>query len=149
MKIPKGIPIYGDLSHRDSNCRVESTEQKEFWGWLKEFRPQYHRIAIHPKNEGSRSHSQAQADKDQGCLNKGASDIIIPAILPFVCEMKRADHTESTISKEQIAYLNDAIGVGAFGCLALGSKGAILAFLEWEIKLSKILLQINLQVTCR
>lgn len=131
MKIPKSIPVYGDLSHRDKNCRQESTEQKEFFGFLKELHPNLFAIAIHPKNEGKRSFKQAQIDLEQGSLNKGASDIIIPCRMPFVCEIKRADHTTSKIIKPQISYLEAAISEGCFGCVALGSNGALMALEDW------------------
>jgi len=131
VRPPKQIPIYGDTNHRDKNCRSEAAEQKEFFGILKEHYPKLFKIAIHPKNEGKRSYQSAAIDSNLGALNKGASDIIIPARLAFVCEMKRADHTQSTISKAQIEYLEAAIDAGAFGCIALGCEGALMALEDW------------------
>lgn len=103
---------------------------------LKELRPAYYKVAIHPKNEGKRSYQSAAIDSDQGALNKGASDIVIPASIAFVCEMKRADHTQSKITKPQTDYLEAAQELGSFACIALGSNAAWQALLDWEKLLS-------------
>lgn len=132
MKIPKNIRIYGDLDYREPGCRTENAEQKEFFGNLKEHRRNLWDVTIHPKNEGFRTHAQAAADKEMGSLNTGASDIIIPAKIPFICEMKRIDHKQSSISDDQIKYLLDCQKLGAFVCIALGAKQAWKALIEWE-----------------
>jgi len=144
IKIPPGIPIYGDILYRDKKCRQESSEQQEYFLWLKENRPKLHAIAIHPKNEGKRSFQQAALDRAQGSLNKGASDIIIPALMPFVCELKRVDHTCKgvTMRTDQVAYLNSARDMGAFICIALGAKAAIEATLAWEVKNKELIVKI-------
>lgn len=134
MKIPDCIPVYGDQSYRDKKCRKERVEQKEFFAWLKDNRPKLHEIAIHPKNEGKRTHFQQQEDREMGSLTTGAPDIIIPASPSFLCELKRLDIKESAIRKKQIDYLVRSGEVGAFVCFALGSDNAIRAFLEWEEK---------------
>ena len=54
----------------------------------------------------------------------GAVDIIIPTSPPFVCELKRRDHTKSTISEDQLEYLYAAEEAGAFACIALGADAA-------------------------
>lgn len=138
MRLPKSIKIYGDINFRDKYCRSENAEQKEFFGLLKEHRPHYFEVAIHPKNEGIRSYKQAASEAVLGALNTGASDIIIPAQIAFVCEMKRTDHTLSTISKPQIKYLEAAQLLGAFSCIALGSCAAWEALLDWEKQINKI-----------
>lgn len=135
MKLPPDIKIYGDINHRDKNCRKEWAEQKEFFGFLKEQKPRWYEIAIHPKNEGKRTGRQAQIDAEQGALNTGASDIIIPARIPFICEVKCIDHTASKISKDQLRYLRACRDEGAFTCIALGCRAAWQALLEWEIYL--------------
>lgn len=122
-----GIKIYGDVNFRDKDCRIEIDEQKEFFGDLKEWHRDFYEIAIHPKNEGKRSRRAATFDQSMGSLNTGASDIIIPARFAFVCEMKRADHTCSSITTDQLRYLRAAKELGAFTCIALGNKGARLA----------------------
>lgn len=132
MKIPKNIKVYGDINFRLPGCRTEGAEQKEFFGRLKEHRRYLYDIAIHPKNEGKRSHAQAAADKEMGSLNTGASDIILPVKIPFVCEMKRIDHTLSSISDDQVKYLLDCKALGSFVCIALGAEAAWQALLEWE-----------------
>jgi len=137
MRLPKSIKIYGDTSYRDPECRSETAEQKEFFGLLKEHRPHLFAVAIHPKNEGSRNGIQAAHEAAMGGLNKGASDIIIPSRIAFVCELKRMDHTKSTITKPQIKYLEAAQSLGAFCCIALGSAAAWEALMDWEKLLIK------------
>lgn len=132
MRLPKSIKIYGDTTYRDPECRSETAEQKEFFGMLKEHRPHFFAVAIHPKNEGLRDYRQAAQDAVLGALNTGASDIIIPSRIAFVCEMKRVDHTLSSLSKSQIKYLEAAQDVGAFSCIALGADAAWQALLDWE-----------------
>lgn len=128
MKIPKDILIYGDQSYR-GHCPKEALDQRAFMRFLK--MTSYGSISIHIKNEGRRTHGQASFDKSQGMV-KGASDIIIPATPTFVCELKRQDHTKSSISKEQVSYLLTAQAHGAFACIALGFDGAVSAFHTWE-----------------
>jgi len=137
LKLPPDLKIYGDTAHRDPNCRKEWVEQKEWFGLLKERRPQYYAVAVHPKNEGKRNGKQSSQDSEQGSLNTGASDILIPAGLSFVCEVKRVDHTMSSISADQLTYLRSARDLGAFTCIALGCAAAWEALLEWEKLLLK------------
>jgi hypothetical protein len=132
LKLPPDLKIYGDTAHRDPNCRKEWVEQKEWFGLLKERRPQYYAVAVHPKNEGKRNGKQSAQDSEQGSLNAGASDILIPAGLSFVCEVKRIDHTMSSISADQLRYLRGARDLGSFACIALGSNAAWQALLDWE-----------------
>jgi len=132
MKLPPDLKIYGDINHRDKNCRKEWVEQKEWFGLLKQRRPQYYEVAVHPKNEGIRNGKQSSQDSQQGALNTGASDILIPAGLSFVCEVKRIDHTMSALSADQLRYLRGARDLGAFACIALGCAAAWEALLEWE-----------------
>jgi hypothetical protein len=134
LKIPEDIKIYGDIHFRDKKCRKERVEQKEFFAWLKEKRPNLHKIALHPKNEGKRTKQQAQEDKELGGLTTGASDIIIPVAVAFVCEVKRLDHTLCKITDDQVGYLEDTQAMGAFSCIALGAEAAIQALLDWESK---------------
>lgn len=62
----------------------------------------------------------------------GATDIVIPAARPFVCELKRRDHTVSSIADEQLAYLRAAQAAGAYACIALGVDAAWEAFQHWR-----------------
>jgi len=62
----------------------------------------------------------------------GASDVIIPSRVTFVCEMKRADHTKSKWQPGQIDYLNAAQDAGAWVCVALGWEAAMEAVREWR-----------------
>ena len=130
-----GIRIYGNLEYRDKQCPKESSEQITFFNRLrKEYPDTYGRIALHPKNEGKLINGQFQAitkDKAMG-MSVGASDIIIPGISTFVCELKRQDHSLSKIHDEEIEYLLAAKKAGAFVCIALGCDAAWEAFNEWR-----------------
>ena len=126
MKIPSDIEVYGDIQYR-GKCATESAEQATFFNQLT---PNLRRLAIHPKNEGKRTHAQAARDKAQG-LNTGASDIIIIGAPTFICELKRRDHTKSKITDAQIDFLLNAQAAGAFACIALGYESAMLALDEW------------------
>ena len=118
-------------------CPSENTDQINFFAWLSFGHPEYAAIAIHPKNEGKRTYGQAAHDKKSGSLSAGASDIIIPCAVPFICEMKRADHTKSKWQKGQLDYLARAKEHGAFTCVALGFDGAVEAFLYYLKKVEK------------
>lgn len=124
------IPIYGDLTYR-GKCLTETAEQIWFFNWLKENYRDIYRIAIHPKNEGKRTWSQISTESAMGALNKGASDIVIPTRIPFICEMKRRDQTKSDINDDQVDYLTCAHKAGAYVCIALGAEAAIDAFEFW------------------
>jgi hypothetical protein len=131
LKIPKTIPVFGDISYRNAKCNHEWVEQKEFFGWMKEHLPLFFEIAIHPKNEGERTGKQSSQDKEMGSLNTGASDVIIPCRIPFVCEIKKADHTKSKLINTQLKYLESCQDRGAFACIAIGNNGAKIAIREW------------------
>jgi hypothetical protein len=127
MKFPEGIKAFGDKSFR-GKCLLETDEQKTFVRYVRRRYPKtYGALIFHVKNEGKRNPRQARWQKSEG-MTKGASDIIIPAGVSFVCEFKRKDHTQSSISDDQIKYLTAAQDMGAFACIALGYDGALLAF---------------------
>lgn len=122
LKLLKNITIAGDVNYR-GDCPHESAEQITFFNQLP---THLKKIATHIRNEGKRTAQQAQRHKIEG-MNTGASDIIIPCSPPFVIELKRKDHTKSTISKEQVEYLKACQKQGAKVCVALGWEAAI----EW------------------
>lgn len=124
------LPVYGDTEYR-GECPRETLEQVTFFRRIREQYPDsIGRIAIHPRNEGKRKCDQADREKAEGMV-PGASDVIIPARVPFVCEIKRRDHTRSTWQDGQIEYLEAAHGQGAFVCVALGADAAMEAFEQW------------------
>lgn len=94
------------------------------------FPDSYGLLALHPRNEGKRTHLQAAKEKSEGMVT-GATDIVIPGRPAFVCELKRRDHTLSRLAPEQIAYLRSAHAAGAYTCIALGCDAAWEAFLDW------------------
>lgn len=130
MKFPEWIEVYGDTSYRGP-CPHERVEQKmaielvrirwpNSWGLL----------AIHPRNEGRRTHRQASQHKAEG-LTPGAPDLMIPAPVPCLIEIKRRDHTLCTLQASQELYLRTAKNNGCFVALALGVDGVVRALDAW------------------
>ena len=131
MKFEEWLPVFGDVTYRGP-CNLEDTEQIDFFAHLRLKWPQYHEIAIHPKNEGRRTPQQVQKEKKMG-LKKGASDIVIPGCPTLVIELKRMDHVNhSSWEKGQREYLQAAQNNGSFVCVALGYKAALEAVEYWH-----------------
>ena len=131
-QIPDYIPIFGDVNYR-GECATETAELIGFFRLLENEYPTLAAIATHIRNEGKRSKYQGYKQQQEG-MNTGASDIIIPCSPPIVIELKRRDHTLSTISSKQVGYLRAAHVYGAHACVALGAIGAIEAVRAWHIK---------------
>jgi len=129
MKIPTWLPTWGDTEYR-GKCPRESVEQVTFMRRLREQYPDVGAIAIHPRNEGKRRHQQASREKAEG-MTPGASDVIIPAAVPFVCEIKRRDRTQSEWQEGQQDYLAAAQKMGGYACVALGVDAASEALAYW------------------
>lgn len=130
MKFPEWLPVYGDKSFR-GKCPVESAEQMTFFNRLRTVYPQLGSIAIHPRNEGKRTHYQTAKHKAEG-MTAGASDIVIPANPSFVCELKRKNHTLCKWEESQLDYLKACKEQGAFACVALGWEAAFEALEVWR-----------------
>lgn len=129
MKLNYAFQVFGDDSYR-GKCLTESEEQQNFIAYVRIQHQNLGRVISHQRNEGLRTYGQAKYQKKEG-LTKGAADIIIPARIPFVCEMKRQDHTKSKWQQGQIEYLEECQRLGAFSCVALGCDGAMIALSEW------------------
>lgn len=130
MNLPPDIPIWGNVEFR-GKCPAETLEQVTFFARLRRaFPDSYGLLALHPRNEGKRTHLQAAKEKSEGMVT-GATDIVIPGRPAFVCELKRRDHTVSRLAPEQMAYLRAANAAGAYACIALGVDAAWEAFLDW------------------
>jgi len=127
------FPVYGDTEFR-GKCPKEDQEQIAFFGELRRLYPDtWGALAIHPRNEQllkGGQFSRVAKHRAEG-MTKGASDIVIPARVSFVCELKRQDHTLSTWQAGQVEYLTAAHDAGAFACVALGWRGAWEAFEAW------------------
>ena len=128
MILPPTIKVYGDPTWR-GKCPTEDAEHVTFVNAVKKTR--WAGLIVHPKNEGKRTASQAQWDKARG-MQKGASDFIIPTATPFICEMKRKDHTKSTWQSGQLEFLENAQSNGAWCCIALGWEAAWEALIDWQ-----------------
>ena len=130
--IPDYIPVYGDTAYR-GECATETAELIGFFRLLEKEHPTLAAIATHIRNEGKRTKFQGYKQQQEG-MNTGASDVIIPVCPPIVMEMKRRDHTLSSISKEQVDYLVSAASGGAFTGVALGAAGAMEVVRAWMAK---------------
>jgi hypothetical protein len=124
------ITVFGDNSYR-GDCPFESAEQVSFLAQLRRLYPELAEIAVHIRNEGKRTKRQGHQQKIEG-MNTGASDIVIPCSPPILIELKRQDHTLSSISDKQIKYLALSQRQGAFACVALGASGAMEAVRQWH-----------------
>lgn len=134
--ILKNLPfkVYGDTSFR-GKCPRESLEQITFFNNIRrEFPQSWGALAVHPRNEGLKKGGQFSAVARHAAegMTGGAADIIIPARVAFVCEIKRRDHTQSAWQDGQLEYLTAAHEAGAFACVALGFDAAKEAFEEWR-----------------
>jgi hypothetical protein len=127
------FPVYGDAKFR-GKCPPEAVEMASFFSRLRrEYPNTLGVIALHPRNEQLLLGGQFKAivkHKAEG-MTKGASDIVIPAARPFICELKRRDHTLSAWQEGQIAYLETAKKLDAFACVALGAEAAWEALMDW------------------
>lgn len=124
MKFPEGITVFGDKDYR-GDCPLEDADLITFFNQLRKKYPHLADVALHIKNEGKRNVRQVQRDRAKGALNSGASDIVIVGAPSFVCELKRKDHTKSTITADQVTFINNAKDHGAFVCIALGWEAAL------------------------
>jgi hypothetical protein len=132
VKIPDWLPVYGDVDFR-GDCPTETAEQIAFFNIIRRDYPDVGSTAVHPKNEAKRKGKdfyKLKIDKALG-LTPGASDIIIPGLPSFVCEMKRKDHTKSKWQVDQLPYLETCKDNGAFVCVAFGHEAALEAFEKW------------------
>ena len=133
MKFPEWLMVFGDVDFR-GYCPKEGYEMTTAFNQMKKRWPEIGAISIHPKNEGKRQKGQfrqLEIEKAAGYV-KGASDIIIPGSPTFVCELKRADHTQSSWEDGQLDYLKACQDQGAFVCVALGWGGVMQAIEEWQ-----------------
>ena len=127
------FPVYGNTSFR-GKCPTESVEMVTFFNRLRrEYPTTWGVLALHPRNEGMKRGGQFAAVQRHAAegMTPGAADIIIPARVAFVCEMKRRDHTKSEWQPSQVEYLTVAHEAGAFVCVALGYEAAWEALEAW------------------
>lgn len=127
-----GLVVYGDPDWR-GKCPLEAAEAVSFFCQLRAEFPELSKVATHIRNEGKRTKRQGYKHQQEG-MNTGASDVIIPVCPPIVMEMKRRDHTLSSISKEQVDYLVAAASGGALAGVALGAAGAMAMVRAWVAK---------------
>lgn len=130
MKIPADLRVYGDVKFRGP-CEKEDYVLTSFISYLRKNYPDsYGALAFHVQNEGKRTPAQAMRDKSHGLL-KGVSDVIIPARVTLVLELKKADSSQCAWETGQREFLAAAAKTGAFACVAFGYEAAIQAFEDW------------------
>ncbi len=131
-----GVRVFGDLDSR-ANCPSEAIEQASLVNWLRrEYPSGIGALVVHIENEGKLSGGQFHQMRKRRAMGmtKGAADIIIPAGVSFVCEMKRTNYTKSKWQDGQIEYLINAAAAGSFACVALGFSAGKEAILQWQKK---------------
>lgn len=126
----RGIEIVGDTAWRGV-CDVEDAELVTYFNQLNKLLPQVRACALHIPNEKKRNHGQLQIDRAKGSLNTGASDIVVPGFPTLIIELKRQDHTESSISSDQLDYLAAAQKLDCWVCVALGWRAALDFTVRW------------------
>lgn len=125
MKFPADIEVCGDVNYRNPKCPKETAEQITFFAELrKEWPDTIGILAIHVRNEGKRTWSQAAFERAEGMV-AGACDVIIPGSPALLIEIKRQDHTLSSWQRGQAAYLRAGMATGAEVCVALGWRAAM------------------------
>jgi hypothetical protein len=129
--LPPDIYLYGDPTFR-GKCAVENADQVTLFAFIRAQYPKtWGLLAFHPRNEGVRTIGQAKWQKAEG-MTAGTVDVIIPASVPLVMEIKRKDYTKSTWQPGQVEYLRAAQAAGAYACIALGYEAAIEAVRYWD-----------------
>jgi len=133
MRFDAAIPVYGDTFFR-GKCPTENVEQVSVFNRIRrDFPKTWGVLAFHPRNEQLLEKGQFSTvlkHKAEG-MTPGVVDLIIPARIPLVMEIKRCDHTLSSWQPGQVAYLKAARDAGSFACVALGAVGAWEAFEAW------------------
>ena len=131
MILPPDIPLWGDPTFRGP-CAKENADQVTMFAFIRSQYPKtWGVLAFHPRNEGVRTIGQAKWQKAEG-MTAGAVDVIIPASVPLVMEIKRKDHTKSSWQPGQVDYLRAAQVAGAYACICLGYEAAIEAIRWWD-----------------
>ena len=108
----------------------EANEMTTFFGWMKRNYSEYHKVAIHVRNEHNGNGDSIGKAKMQGGFIKGTCDILVIAKTPFACECKSLSK-KATVYKEQIAFLEQVDKMGGFACICYGHQAMIQAFEEW------------------
>lgn len=129
-----GVLTFGDIEYR-GDCPKEDLEQITFFNRLRrEYPKTLGVIALHPRNEGLKTNGQILSVVKHHAegMTIGAADVIIPAGVSFVCEIKRRDHSKSAWQDGQMPYLIAAKEAGAFSCVALGCDAAWQALEYWK-----------------
>jgi len=140
MIFPEGIIVWGNTRFR-GKCPLEAVEQVSWFNKIRrEYPDTYGAVATHVRNEGlkeGRQFSSVMKHSAEG-MTKGCADIVLPARVPLVIEMKRCDHTKSSLSDEQIKYLKAATALGSYAIVALGAAAAYEAFEWWRTEFMEV-----------
>lgn len=136
MNIPQlyaaNIQVYGDTGYRNPAAPLEDAELITFMNWLDREYPQF--PALHVKNEKKRQgkgFTELAAERKKRSIVKGWPDVTIAGFPTLFIEMKRTDHTLSSVDAAQLAFLQRASNVDCWAVVALGHVGAQAAFMDW------------------
>lgn len=136
MQLPEDIHIYGDKAFRGM-CPEERYEITTFFQELRLRHPNLAKTACHIRNEGKRSRWETYNHKRQGMV-PGIADIVIGGIPTCFIELKRRDHSQSTLSTKQLECLRAAKEQGCFVAIALGAEAAMRAVDRWLVLSKKL-----------
>ncbi len=136
MNIPQlqaaHIQIYGDIGYRNPDCPLEDAELITFMNWLAREYPEF--PALHVKNEKKRQGKQfleLAGERKKHSVVKGWPDVTIAGFPTLFIELKRQDHTLSSVEKDQLTFLQRAANVDCWAVVALGWQAAVACFMEW------------------
>lgn len=127
-----GLAVYGDTNYRDREAPAEDAELITFMNWLDREYPQF--PALHVKNEKKRTGKQFMelaAERKKRSVVKGWPDVVIAGFPTLFIELKKRDHTLSSLDKDQLSFLVRAESVDCWAVVALGYVGAQQAFKAW------------------
>lgn len=136
MNLPElraaNIQVYGDTGYRNKDAKPEDAELITFMQWLQREYPQF--PAIHVKNEKKRKGKdfvELAAERKKSAIVKGWPDILIAGFPALFIELKKTDHTLSSVEPDQLRFLQRAANVDCWAVVALGYVGAQMAFMDW------------------
>lgn len=129
------IEVVGDTAYRNKKAPLEDAEGVTFFAeWHRD--PKLGKIPlIHIPNEKKRrtgkDFAELKAQKMKGAFVPGASDYVALGFPALVIELKREDHTLSTVDADQITFLKAAQDADAWVAVALGWRAAMAFARQW------------------
>lgn len=122
------IRTYGGDYRGD--CRREEYEQIDCASWLQYNHPERWPLIFHVPNETKATASYMQKRQKMG-VKPGVSDIIDFGAIRGAFELKRADRTKCSVSKEQRAFLQAVDETGGFAAICYGFEAFKVAYTDY------------------